>query len=103
MLRIKGSAGHSRCADLHAFLNNFEHIMVFCAWSLLLYKGVLVSVLNLHRDQTSLTRTGERWKISESHRILRIGGYAEHSRCTCVDRRSRAHHEQLISNTEFCG
>ena len=25
MLRIKGSAGHSRCTDLHALLNNFEH------------------------------------------------------------------------------
>ena len=23
MLRIKGSAGHSRCTDLHALLNNF--------------------------------------------------------------------------------
>ena len=30
MLRIKGSAGHSRCIDLHAFLNNFER-RVFCA------------------------------------------------------------------------
>ena len=30
MLRIKGSGGHSRCTDLHAFLNNFEH-RVFCA------------------------------------------------------------------------
>ena len=31
---------------------------------LLLYKGGLVRVLNLHRDQKSLARTGERWKIS---------------------------------------
>ena len=30
---------------------------------LLLYKGVLVRVLNMHRDQKSLARTGERWKI----------------------------------------
>ena len=30
MLRIKGSAEHSRCTDLHALLNNFEH-RVFCA------------------------------------------------------------------------
>ena len=30
---------------------------------LLLYKGVLVRVLNSHRDQKSLARTGERWKI----------------------------------------
>ena len=62
MLRIKGSAGHSRCTDLHAFLNNFEH-RIFCAWSLLLYKSVLVIALNLHRDQKSLTGTGETWKI----------------------------------------
>ena len=27
------------------------------------YKGVLVRALNLHRDQKSLARTGERWKI----------------------------------------
>ena len=33
---------------------------------LLLYKGVLVRVLNLHRDQKSLARTGERWKIEIS-------------------------------------
>ena len=32
MLRIKGSAGHSRCTDLHALLNNFEH-RIFCAES----------------------------------------------------------------------
>ena len=30
MLRIKGSAGHSRCTDLCALLNNFEH-RIFCA------------------------------------------------------------------------
>ena len=30
MLRMKGSAGHSRRTDLHAFLNIFEH-KVFCA------------------------------------------------------------------------
>ena len=59
---MKGFAGHSRCTDLHAFLNIFEHT-VFCAWSLLLYKGVLVRALNLHQDQKSLTRTGETWKI----------------------------------------
>ena len=62
---------------------------------LLLYKGVLVRVLNLHRDQKSLAKTGERWKISSSHRILRIEGSAEHSRCTCVDRPSRSYHEQF--------
>ena len=39
---------------------------------LLLYKGVLVRALNLHRHQTSLARTGERWKIPRSRRILRI-------------------------------
>ena len=31
----------------------------FSAHSLLLYKGVLVRALNLHRDQKSLARTGE--------------------------------------------
>ena len=51
------------CVNLHAFLNNFEH-KVFSAYSLLMmYKGVLVRALNLHRDQKSLTRTGETWKI----------------------------------------
>ena len=94
MLRIKGSAGQSRCKDLHALLNSFEH-RVFCAYSLLLYKGVLVRVLNLQRDQKLLVRTGERWKIPQSHRILLIEGSAEHSRCTCVDRPSRSHHEQF--------
>ena len=72
MLRIKGSAKHSRCTDLHALLNNFEH-RVFCASSLmLLYKGMLVRAHNLHRDRKSLARTGERWKIPLSHRILRM-------------------------------
>ena len=32
--------------------------------SILLYKDVLVRALNLHRDQKSLTRTGETWEIS---------------------------------------
>ena len=32
MLRIKGSAKHSRCKDLIALLNSFEH-RVFCAES----------------------------------------------------------------------
>ena len=91
---MKGSAGHSRCTDLHALLNNFEHT-VFSAWSLLLYKGVFVIALNLHRDQKSLTRTGETWEIPKSHRILRIEGSTRHSRCTCVDRPSRSHHEQF--------
>ena len=62
MLRIKSSAGHSRCTDLHALLNNFEH-RVFCAFSLLLYKGVLVRALNLHQDKKSFATTGERCKI----------------------------------------
>ena len=46
---------------------------------------MLVGVLNLHRDPKSLVRTGERWKIPYSHRILRIEGSTEYSRCTCVD------------------
>ena len=32
---------------------------------------------------------------SAGHWILRIEGSAEHSRCTCVDRPSRSHHEQF--------
>ena len=62
MLRIKDSAGHSCCIDLHAFLNSFEH-RVFCAYSVLMYKGVLVEALNLHRDKITQARTGETWKI----------------------------------------
>ena len=42
-----------------ALLNKFEH-RVFCALSLLLYKGVLIRLLNLHGDKKSLARTGER-------------------------------------------
>ena len=57
MLRITGSAGHSRCTDLCALLNNFEH-RIFCGHGLLLYKGVLVRVLNLHQDQKPLS---ENW------------------------------------------
>ena len=51
MQRIKGSAGHSRCTDLHGLLmNNFEHK----ALRIELYKGVLlVRILNLHRDEKS--------------------------------------------------
>ena len=66
-------------------MNNFER-RVSCAQSLLLYKGVLVRALNLHGDQKSLASTEERWKIPQSHRVLRIESSAEHSRCTCVDR-----------------
>ena len=33
--------------------------------------------------------------ILEHRRILRIEGSAEDSRCTCVDRPSRSHHEQF--------
>ena len=35
--------------------------VLYCTFG---YKGVLVRALNLHRDQKSLARTGERWKIS---------------------------------------
>ena len=51
---------------------------------------MLVRVLSLHRDQKSLARTGERWKISESHRILCMEGSGEHSRCQCVHKPSRS-------------
>ena len=87
----KGFAGHSRCTDFHALLNNLEH-RVFCSKSLLQYKGVLVRVLKyLHQDQKLLVRIEERWKKNLSHRILHIEGSAEHSRCTCVDKPSRSH------------
>ena len=52
-------------------------------------------ILNFHRDQKSLARTGERCKLPQLHRILRMEGSAGHSRCTCVDRPSRSHHEQF--------
>ena len=68
----------------------------------MLYKGVLVRVLNLHRDQKSLARTGERWKTPWSHRILRIEGSAEHSHCTCVDRPSRSHHKPFRTQGFLC-
>ena len=61
-LSIKGSVGYSRCTDLHALLNNFED-RFFCAYGLLLYKGVIVGALNLGRDQKSFATTGGRWKI----------------------------------------
>ena len=44
-------------------------------------KDMLVRILNLHRDQKSLARIGERWKIL-SYRILRVEDSTEHSRCT---------------------
>ena len=34
-------------------------------------------------------------KVPAVHRVLRIEGSAEHSRCTCVGRPSRSHHEQF--------
>ena len=33
--------------------------------------------------------------LEQKRRILRIEGSAEHSRCTCVDKPSRSHHEQF--------
>ena len=62
----------------------------------------------MHRDRKLLARTGERWKISLSHRTLRIEGSTEHSRCTCVDRPSRSpyvmnnfeHKVKAVVNTE---
>ena len=45
MLCIKGSAGHSRCTDLHALVTNFENT-INSAHRVLMYKGVLVRVLN---------------------------------------------------------
>ena len=97
MLRLAGSAEHSPCADLQALLNNFEHsfFLRIESTAAAVQRGVLVRVMNLHRDQKSLARIGERWKIPKSHRILRIEGSAEHSHCTCVYRPSRSSHEQF--------
>ena len=59
-LRVEGSAEHSRCTrldtDLHALImNNFEHrvLRIKPINLILLYKDVLVGVLNLHRDKKS--------------------------------------------------
>ena len=53
---------------------------------LLLYKGVLARALNLHRDQKSLARTGERWKMAhrgQPYRVFKLVHYGrqavEHS------------------------
>ena len=53
----------ARCTDLHALLMNTFEPRVFCASSLLLYKGVLVRVVKLHRDEKTQARDGERWEI----------------------------------------
>ena len=61
ILRIEGSAEHSRCTrldiDLHALImNNFERRVLRIKpinLRILLYKDVLVGVLDLHRDKKS--------------------------------------------------
>ena len=71
----------ARCTDLHALLmDTFEH-RVFCAQSLLLlYKVVLIRAVNLHRDEKTQARNGERWEIVTQDST----GSAEYSRCTYV-------------------
>ena len=44
-------------------VDNIRYFFDLIFGILLLYKGVLVRALNLHRDQKSLTRTGETWEI----------------------------------------
>ena len=80
-------------------MNNFEHrvLRIEPIKLILLYKGVLVGVLNFHRDQNRRREPGRDVKIL-SDRILYIKGSAEHSRCTCVDRPSRSADEQLHNN-----
>ena len=60
ILRIEGSADYSRCTclniDLHALIMNNFDLRVLCIEPislLLLYKGVVVGVLNSHRDKKS--------------------------------------------------
>ena len=52
--------------------------------------------LNLHRDKKN--RIGERQEDPLWHTMLRIKGFAEHSRCTCVNRPSRSADEQFHNN-----
>ena len=65
MPRIKSSAGHFRCTDLHVPLNNFEHRVQ----SVLLDKGVPVRVLDLHRDQNCWREQGRDGKFL-SHTVF---------------------------------
>ena len=66
--------------------NTFGHATSYLLNCTFDYKGVLVRAMNLRRDQKSLARTGERWKIPLSHRVLRIEGSAQHCPCTCMYR-----------------
>ena len=63
----EGSAEHSRftCVDRpsRSHREQFRAQVFLRMESILLDEGVLVRALNLHRDQNSLARTGERWKI----------------------------------------
>ena len=97
MLRIKGSAEHSRCTDLHALLNNFEH-KVFCAY---LESTTVQRCARKNTEFASGSKTvGENRREMANSLVTQdsthsLEGSAEHSRCTCVDRPSRSHHEHF--------
>ena len=61
-----------------------------------MFKGVLIGVLNLHREKNRRREPGRDVKIL-SDRMLHIKGSAKHSRYTCVDRPSRSADEQLYN------
>ena len=69
-------------------MNNFEHsvLRIEPINFILLYKDVLVGVLNLHRDKKSYTQEPGRDVKILCDRMLHIKGSAEHSRCTCMCR-----------------
>ena len=59
---------------------------------MLLYKSVLLlGALNVHLDNTAVQKI-------RSDRMLRIKGFAEHSRWTCIDRLSCSVDEKLHNN-----
>ena len=70
-------------------MNNFKHrvLRIEPNNQILLFKSVLVGVLNLHLDKNRRREPGRDVKIL-SDKILGIKGSAEYSRWTCVDRPS---------------
>ena len=78
-------------------MNNFEHrvLRIDHILILLLYKGVLVGVLNCIAIKNRRREPGRDVKIRCDRMLRMMKGSAEHSRCTCVDRPSRSADEQL--------
>ena len=93
MLRIKGSAGHSRSTDLRALLmKNFEHRFL---------RIESTAAQRCARKSTEFAlRRREPGRDVEilCDRMLCTKGSAEHSPCTCVDRPSRSADEQFHNN-----